>query len=223
MRLTSRPISKSPPRRRSSRGRARPRTTRPASRRLRIFQWSCGSMTAKASARRQGHLAQQGVLQCHGGWRQTANRATPASPTSPDGIFSTASVATRTGSSVPDAWRIAASAKVRNDWRSAERSDVHLWEPHRPVTSWHIELVGELSAPISVAVCHPQSARERYETIPPHERRREASKAICCPAARSFQGSGVARIAAISVIPEWWETPHSARSRGSISGRDRPT
>jgi hypothetical protein len=53
--------------------------------------------------------------------------------------------------------------------------------------------------------------------------------AICCSAALSFQGSGAARAAAISVIPGWWEaapsiTPSelsSARSRGSMSGRAR--
>ena len=47
--------------------------------------------------------------------------------------------------------------------------------------------------------------------------------------ALSFQGSGAARFAAISVIPGWWEAPHSiamsgpssARSNGSISGRAR--
>jgi hypothetical protein len=33
------------------------------------------------------------------------------------------SVATRTGSSAPDAWRIAASAEVRNDW-TGEWGDV---------------------------------------------------------------------------------------------------
>ena len=53
--------------------------------------------------------------------------------------------------------------------------------------------------------------------------------AICCSAALSFQGSGAGRIAAISVIPGWWEAPHSiarsgpssVRSSGSISGRAR--
>jgi transposase-like protein len=48
-------------------------------------------------------------------------------------------------------------------------------------------------------------------------------------AALSFQGSGAASTAAISVIPGWWEAPHSilrsgpssARSNGSVSGRAR--
>ena len=31
----------------------------------------------------------------------------------------------------------------------------------------------------------------------------------------SFQGSGAARIAAISVIPGWWEAPHSIARSGT--------
>ena len=75
------------------------------------------------------------------GW-QTGNRVVPARPVWVDGVRSAANIrsaAARTGPSTPEPSWIAASAEVRNRWRSGERSDVISGSLTLRGTSWHTE------------------------------------------------------------------------------------
>ena len=81
------------------------------------------------------------------------------------------SAAAHTGPLTPDPWRTAASARVRNCWKSGERSDI-IWDPHpNGWTSWHTRACSSPQPPVASGqsgqgVRHPALARAQRRGNP---------------------------------------------------------